>query len=90
MRKVPYHLRGLCACDREFKVRVLLPVAKEKRELGEEFVEDLSGCGDGLRARVPVQAALEGLGRSYKGLPGFEVIGTLELWSSADEQGDKD
>jgi hypothetical protein len=76
---VSCHLCGFCTRDRELQVRVLFPVAKEEWELGQEFVEDLSGCGDRLRARVPVQAALEGLGRTYKCLPRFEVIGALEL-----------
>lgn len=64
-----YYLRRFRARDRELEVGVLLPVAKEERELGEESVEDLSGCGYGLGAGVSVQTALEGLCRTNEGLP---------------------
>lgn len=53
------HLRGLRATDRELDVGIPLPVAKEERELREEYVEDVAQKLDRGRARIAVDTSFE-------------------------------
>lgn len=69
-----HHLRRFGPRDVKLLVGVLLPVAKEKRELEEETIVGVAEGGDGLGARVSVKGAVH-LARADKLLPGLEAVG---------------
>lgn len=52
-----YHFRSLRSSYGKLKVCIFLPVAKEQGKPAEEPIVDTPESSDGLRARVPVDAA---------------------------------
>jgi hypothetical protein len=74
-----YHFCRFGSCYGEFKFGILLPIAKEQGELGQEAVVDIScGCY-GLWTRIPVYASLERLSCADQFLPRLEIIWVFKL-----------
>ncbi len=69
-----HHLGRFGSGDVEFEVGVLLPVAEEERELEQEAVVGVAQGGQGLRAGVAAQAAVEGLACPDQLFPALEVV----------------
>ena len=72
--QTPHHIRSLGTGYRELEVGVLLPVAKEERELSEETVVDASDSSDGLRARVSVDPTFQAFAGANQLFPVLEGI----------------
>lgn len=74
-RNKPYHFGRLGTGDVELEVGILLPVAKEQRELEEEAVVGVAESRQSLGTRVPIETAFEALAGSDQLLPIFEIVG---------------
>lgn len=78
MRKA-YHVCCFGSRDREFQIRIFLPVSKEQRELCEKSIVDASyGC-NGLGVGIAVDASFKRLCGANQFFPCLEVIGVIGL-----------
>jgi hypothetical protein len=73
------HLSSLGTANGELQVGILLPVAEEQRELGEEAVVDVANQFDGGWVRIAGDAAFELRGTSDERFPLLEVVFILDL-----------
>ena len=72
--KIAHHLCRFWAGDIKLHVGVLFPVSEQEGELEQEAIVGISKCRKGLRARVSVETALEGLTRFDQVLPVLETV----------------
>lgn len=75
-----YKLRRLRPCNGKLEIGILLPVAVEEREFGEEAIVGISDGGDSLRGRVAIQSALLGFCDPDELFPRLEIVGICELF----------
>ena len=68
------HLGRLGAGNIELEVGILFPVAKQEGEFEEELIVRVAQRREGLRARVAIQATVEGLAGAHQLLPAFKVV----------------